>query len=360
MTVRIDQMKLILLALLFITTSTHCLAQINKVPFNCPDTVDCTSGNVAITAVSQGSIYIDGQYIGKKTPSIVFLKEGEHIVSVGLDNERLYLRKTVNITKDTKFNIDFTLEDKQLPSLWKALFVGVPTVSGESSIGKCSTNFTKQDLDYAFDFFKMNMKEHIEPYSYGSIKWDIDRRDLTKPVELTYNDENGWYTLEAEQGLAELDNVKPGEYDTVFLFWREEDKNCSFKSPYFGLAWLEPTSDDARRTGYVTVKFNPEAIGVKAKIQQYLDNDPGVWTHEWLHVVIEQFYPNQQVKVPLPPKDKLILHSASAYGYKYPWLDWYKDLISGQVSLGKGFSGLGPEAFINCTVRKYSLKQCTD
>jgi hypothetical protein len=177
-------------------------------------------------------------------------------------------------------------------------------------------------------------------------------------VELSHNEKNGWYTLEAAQGLVELDNVKPGEYDTVFLFWREEEKDCSFKSSYFGLAWLDPTSDETRQTGYVTVKFNPDNIGVKAKIQQYLDNDPGVWTHEWLHVVIEQFYPNLNVQTPIPPKDKLILHSAGAYNYKYPWLEWYHDLISGQVPQGQGFSGIGPEALLNCTVRKHALKQC--
>ncbi len=351
-------MKVILCTLLLIITSVTCSAEIDSKLFNCPKVLDCTTGNVAITAISQGSIYIDGEYTGKKTPNMIYLKSGKHIVSVGLDKERIYLKKVVTIAKDIPVNIDFTLEDKQDPSVWKALFVGVPSVFGDSATGKCSSHFSKQDLDEAFSFFQMNMKEHIEPFSYGSIKWEIDRRDLTKPVELTHNDENGWYTLEAEQGLAELDNVKPGEYDTVFLFWREKEKDCRFKSPYFGLAWLEPTSGDTSETGYVTVKFNPKNIGVKARIQQYLDDDPGVWTHEWLHVVIEKFYPNLSVKVPLPPKDKLILHSASAYNYKYPWLEWYKDLISGQVPLGQGYSGIGLEAFLNCTIRRHALKQC--
>jgi hypothetical protein len=328
--------------------------------FTCPKSLDCTNKNVVVTAISQGSIYIDGEYTGQKTPNAFSLTPGEHIVSVGLDKERLYLKKTVNIIDKTPINIVLTKKDIQAPSVWKALFVGVPTVFGESATGQCSTHFSTQDLDDAFDFFKMNMKDHIEPFSYGTVKWEIERRDLTKPVELSHNEKNGWYTLEAAQGLVELDNVKPGEYDTVFLFWREEEKDCSFKSSYFGLAWLDPTSDETRQTGYVTVKFNPENIGVKAKIQQYLDNDPGVWTHEWLHVVIEQFYPTLNVKVPLPPKDKLILHAAGAYDYKYPWLEWYHDLISGQVPLGQGFSGIGPEALLSCSVRRHALKECNN
>lgn len=351
-------MKTILASLLFLISSTINFAYGDTYQFYCPSTLDCTSGNVAITAVSEGSIYINGQYTGKKTPNMISLKPGEHTVSVGLDIERIYLKKTLKITNNKTINVDFNLKDRQSPSLWKALFVGVPTVFGESATGQCSTHFTKQDLDDAFDFFQMNMKEHIEPFSYGSIKWEIERRDLTKPVELTHNPKNGWYTLEAAQALVELDNVKPGEYDTVFLFWREEEESCSFKSSYFGLAWLEPTSEDTRQTGYVTVKFNPKKIGVKARINEYLADDPGVWTHEWLHVVIEQFYPNLHVKTPIPPKGKLILHAAGAYNYKYPWLEWYKDLISGQVPLGQGFSGIGPEAFLNCTVRMHALKQC--
>jgi hypothetical protein len=313
--------------------------------------------SLLVTSEEVGGIYIDGEYTGKTTPYSIPVIKGEHTIAVGTDESRQYLKKKLTaIDKDT--SIHLTLKDKVEPTLWKALFVGVPTVFGESATGQCSTHFTKQDLDDAFDFFQMNMKEHIEPFSYGSIKWEIERRDLTKPVELTHNPKNGWYTLEAAQALVELDNVKPGEYDTVFLFWREEEESCSFKSSYFGLAWLEPTSEDTRQTGYVTVKFNPKKIGVKARINEYLADDPGVWTHEWLHVVIEQFYPSLHVKTPIPPKDKLILHAAGAYNYKYPWLEWYKDLISGQVPLGQGFSGIGPEAFLNCTVRMHALKQC--
>jgi hypothetical protein len=353
-----NTLRLTFFALLLFFTSHYCLAQTPSKDFDCPENVNCNLGNVAITAWSEGSIYLNGIYTGKKTPNMLSLSTGEHTVSIGLEKEKIYLKKKITISSSAPVNLNFTMQDKQAPSLWKALFVGVPTVYGESSTGQCSSHFSKQDLDDAYQFFQMNMQEHIEPFSYGSIKWQIERRDLTKPVELTYHTDNNWYVLEAEQGLAELDNVKPGEYDSVFLFWREEDKDCSFKSSYFGLAWLEPTSDKTRQTGYVTVKFNPGDIGVKAKIQEYLNDDPGVWTHEWLHVVIEKFYPNLNIKVPLPPKDKLILHAATTYGYKYPWLAWYKDLISGQVPLGKGYSGIGPEAFYSCTVRKHALQQC--
>jgi hypothetical protein len=313
--------------------------------------------SLLVTSEEVGGIYIDGEYTGKTTPFSISVKKGEHSIAVGTDESRQYLKKKLTVI-DKVTSIHLTLEDKVEPTIWKALFVGVPKVNGKSSKGQCSTHFSEKDLDEAFSWLNHNLTKHIEPFSYNTVKWQIDRKDLTKPVQLTYNPENEWYTLEAEQGLEELTALAPGDYDTVFYFWREEQGDCSFKSPYFGLAWLEPTSEDTKKTGYVTVKFNPKDIGVKARINEYLATDPGVWTHEWLHVVIEKFYPNLQVKTPIPPKNKLILHSAGAYNYQFPWLEWYKDLISGQVPLGQGYTGIGPEALMTCTVRKYALKQC--
>lgn len=334
-------------------------SNIQKSNYNCEELVMCESGNLYLTSNEIGSIYVDGEYTGKKTPSFLSLAPGTHKISVGLGSSRLYLKRSITVT-DALQKVHLSAKDKVEPTTWKALFVGVPVATGQTSSGQCSTRFSPQDLDDAFDFFKHNLRTHIEPFSYNTVKWQIERRDLAQPVELTYNPKNKWYTLESEQALAELDNVQPGVYDTVFFFWREQEGDCSFKSSYFGLAWLEPTSDDARKTGYVTVKFNPGEKGVAGRIQQYLDEDPGVWTHEWLHVVIEKFYPDLNVKTPHPPDNKLILHSAGAYGYKFPWLDWYKDLISGQVPVGKGYSGIGPEALLNCTVRLHALNQCTN
>lgn len=314
------------------------------------------SRNVFIDAPETGSIYLDGKYTGNKTPSTLILSAGEHNVGVGLDKKRIYLRKIITVGESDQ-KVIFTDDDKGESKTWKALFVGVPTVYAKSRSGEeCEATFTKEELDEGFEFFKLNMKEHVEPFSYNAINWEIERRDLMKPVKLTKTD-NDWYILEPAQGLEELDMVQPGNYDNVFFFWREEEGDCSFKSGYFGLAWLEPTSDDARETGYVIVKFKPGVLGVAGKIQEYLNNDPGVWTHEWLHVVMEKFYPDLGVNVPLPAKDKLILHMAVEYGYTFPWMDWYKDLISGQVPFGQTFVGIGPEAFLDNTIRETALEK---
>lgn len=341
------------------------ISQAEAYAFKCPANVDCSKGNVLVTTKTPASIFVDGQYTGKQTPSMLTLKPGEHMIGAGFEQQRVYYRRQINLNEVNKkpLSVALTVKDKPNPTTWKALFVGVPSTTDKAANGlsekaQCTTHFSKQNLDDAFEFFKFNLKSHIEPFSYNTVKWDIERQDLRQPAQLSYNPKNKWYTLEPEQGLAHLDNVKAGDYDTIFYFWREEQDDCSFKSGYFGLAWLTPTAQETRQTGYVTVKFNPGTIGTKATLENYKNKDPGVWTHEWLHVVIEQFYPNRKVKVPIAPKDKLILHSAVAYGYKYPWIQWYKDLISGQVPLGQTFTGIGPDALLDCTIRGAFAKKC--
>ncbi|MBQ4846686.1 hypothetical protein [Pseudoalteromonas sp. MMG005] len=348
--------SLLFTLILLVTNSTYANA------FSCNNTQYREKSNVEIRAFNQGAVYLNGQFTGQYTPAKLNLPPGKYSIGVGLEKEKQYLKKQINVlekhTPKKPMKVTLSHQAIQPASKWRALFVGVPSVYAGIGAKKCHSNFTQHELDEGYNFFKQNLREHIEPFSYGTIKWDINRQDLSEPVELTHNPDNDWYTLEAQQGLAQLKHIKPGDYDTIFLFWRAEMGDCSFESPYFGLAWLEPTSPDTLETGYVTVKFNPGEMGVKQRINKYLNDDPGVWTHEWLHVVIEQFYPNKGVSVPIPPKDKLILHAASEYGYTYPWMDWYKDLISGQVRQGKGYSGLGPETFLDCTIRQQVKKQC--
>lgn len=312
---------------------------------------------ITVNAEAGGHVYLDGEYTGKTSPAILSVAPGQHTLSVGYETPAIYLKKQVNLLRSQTVTLDRS--NKVKPKVWKALFVGVPETRGEArDIGLCSTNYSKTELDQAFEFFKMNLKTQIEPFSMGTVEWQIERRDLTQPVDLQYNQENDWFTLEAEQSLAEFNDIQSGQYDTIFYFWREEQGRCSFKSGYFGLAWLDPWSERTKKTGYVTVKFNSGNIGVQAQHDWYRSNDPGVWTHEWLHVVIERFYPLLNVKTPLPPKDVLILHAAQAYSYQYPWMVWYKDLISGRVKLGNGYSGIGPEALLSCNIRDVAKNRC--
>ena len=355
--------RIIILVLLVSTLNYSCQGQeseIVELPFDCPTGVDCSIGNVLVTAPEIADIYVDGRYTGRKTPAMISLTTGEHLIGTGLGESKTYLRKTVDVPNEP-IQVVLDQQDLMAPITWKALFIGVPEATGLSPNGRCSTHFTTEDLDDAFEFFKWNLQSHIEPFSFNTIKWDISRQDLTQPAELTKTN-NGWYTLESPQGLAEIENLKPGDYDVVFLFWRAEEGDCNFESSYFGLAWLDPTSMDTQHTGYITVKFNPGEMAVAEKLDEYKRNDPGVWTHEWLHVVIEQFYPDLGVDVPTPAEggDGLVLHAAGAFNYKFPWMKWYEDLIGGKVREGSKYVGIGPDALLKCSIRDAAMDTCQE
>lgn len=313
-----------------------------------------------VEAPEGGAIYINGQFTGQYSPNRLEVDDGQITVSVGYESKKQYWRKTIEVEGSTR--VELTEIDKVQPKVWKALFVGVSRAQASNRQQQlCHTDFSSSDLDTAYEFFQMNMRDHIETFSFGTVKWQTERIDISAPVDLNYNPNNDWYTLEPEHGMSQLEQlteVQPGDYDTIFYFWREQQQDCDFTSGYFGLAWLEPWAENTKQTGYVTVKFNPKDIGVEGMHDWYRNNDPGVWTHEWLHVVIEKFYPKLGVNVPIPPNDVLILHAAQAYGYEYPWVDWYRDLISGRVKMGERFTGIGPEALMACTIRDLALDKC--
>jgi hypothetical protein len=70
--------------------------------------------------------------------------------------------------------------------------------------------------------------------------------------------------------------------------------------------------------------------------------------------VCEGFYQGLGADLPAPD-DGLVVHSAEEYGYTFPWMEWYEDLIGGRVPEDDGFSGLGPEILHACTVREEAV-----
>lgn len=312
--------------------------------------------NVQLTLSSPapGFIYLDGRYTGYHTPKIFSVPEGSHVVGVALENSFSYLRKEVTLSGDT--SVELTLADKPAPKIWKALWVGLYDTRGHSVTGDCSTHFSKEELDAGFDFFQWSLQNHFEKYSYGTMKWEVDRKDISVPVNLAKTSDT-WYTVEPDSIEQLVPDIKPGAYDCVFIFWRESEGGCSFKSSYFGLAWTNPMTTPGK-TGYVTVKFDAGA-NILDKINYYETTDPGVWVHEWLHTVGENFYQAKGLPLPQKAPDGFVVHAAEMYGYSFPWMNWYRDFISGRIPNPSGdpkFLGIGPEALLSYTVREAVLK----
>lgn len=299
-----------------------------------------------------GYIYVDGRFTGQKAPGKLNLSAGNYSIAVALQNSWIYLRQQVQVKSDT--TIVLSLTDRPVPKNWKALWVGLYETKGNSASGECSTHFTKTELDAGFDFFQWSLQQHFEKYSYGTMKWQVVRKDITTSVALNKASSN-WFTVEPATIAAILPEIKPGEYDCVFVFWREREGGCSFQSNYFGLAWTNPMAETIK-TGFVTVKFDA-GTDINERINYYKTNDPGVWVHEWLHTVGENFYQNKGIAMP-QKAGGFAVHAAELYQYNSPWMEWYKDFIAGRVpnlSGFSGYSGIGPEALLKCTVRETAV-----
>lgn len=327
--------------------------------------ISCNKGNsslndelqvVNITAPETGFIYLDGRYTGRKTPSQLLVEKGNHVIGVALQFKRKYLRREIIIDKNAE--IVLSLEDQPQPKIWKALWIGVHEVTGISKTGHCNTRFSEDELDAGFEFFNWSIENHFEKYSYGTMKWEVERKDVEQPIEL-YRTNDSWFTLEPSSITALLPIVSPGNYDAVFVFWREKDGTCSFQSSYFGLAWTNPLNEPIK-TGYVTIKFDA-GTSITDRIAYYKNNDPGVWVHEWLHTVGENYFQGKGESLPAKGSDGLVIHAAEKYGYTFPWMDWYEDFISGRVkdvSTNSVYLGIGPEAFLKCSLRETVNGDC--
>lgn len=300
-----------------------------------------------------GYIYVNGSYTGAKAPGTVKLTAGSYSVAVALQNSWMYLRKQVQVNEDAELTL--TIDDRPAVKTWKALWIGLYQTKGNSNQGECITHFTKPELDAGFDFFQWSLQNHFEKYSYGTMKWEVERKDITAPVNLKRSSSN-WFTVEPDTIAALVPEIKTGVYDCIFVFWREKEGSCTFQSNYFGLAWTNPMNE-AIKTGFVTVKFDA-ATDINERINYYKANDPGVWVHEWLHTVGENFYQGKGMAMPQKAGDGLVVHAAEMYGYSFPWMNWYLDFISGRVPNASGspaYLGIGPEAFLKCTMRETAL-----
>jgi hypothetical protein len=313
-------------------------------------------GAITIAVAAPGNepayIYADGEFTGVKTPGDIVLQKGPHVVGLALQDSWVYLRKEVEIKEKT--TIFFSLTDKPAASTWKALWIGLYETRGNAVGGDCSTHFSKSELDAGYDYFLWSVRQHFEKYSYGTMKWDVERKDITVPVSLT-RASSSWFTAEPSTIAALMPAIQPGAYDCIFVFWREKEGGCSFQSNYLGLAWTNPMAESIK-TGYVTIKFDA-GDNLKDRIDYYKANDPGLWVHEWLHTVGENYFQQKGLHLPLKAGG-FSVHAAEVYQYSFPWMSWYLDFVAGRVPNPSGaprYLGIGPEALLKCSLREVAL-----
>lgn len=304
---------------------------------------------VLLETGATGYIYLDGSYTGKRTPDKIVIGPGKHVVGVADPISAKYYRKEVAVSESAELRLSEA--DVPAPRKWKALWIGIRVAENPNG---GSTHFSTEQLDAAFDFFKWSITEQFEKYSFGVTSWDVDRTDVAEPVKLQQSGNNQIITFQSIK--EKVPAVSAGAYDCVFVFFRQQEGSVVHVGNYFGLAWTDPLRD-TEKMGFVIVKFDMGS-SIQDKISSYKANDPGLFIHEWLHTVGENFYPSVGVIMPEVAGDGLRIHAAEIYGYSFPWISWYKDIMAGKVLKrgGSGYCGIGPEALLNNSLRKVALE----
>ena len=313
-----------------------------------------SSATIDVDTPEAGSaIYINGIYDGQVTPASIQLGEGTHQIGVGLANSEQYLRRTLVIGSNeigSTINLDLDASDLQAPKHWKALFVGVNQV--QSPGGSCVSSYTTAQLDSAYEYFQWSFTTQAEPFSYNTMDWSFERRDISNEV-VTLSSDNLITPSIFEQHITD---IQSGDYDLIVTFFNSGVSNdgspngsCQIQS-FIAIAWFD-VNELSSQTSYYTVRFHNN---ISSAINYSMANDPGLFVHEWLHTTAEMFYPNQGVEV--PSFRGQVVHAAEHFGYTHPWMTWYRDIMRGQVLDRRTYKGIGPENYLSkCSVRESAL-----
>ncbi|MCU0694670.1 MAG: PEGA domain-containing protein [Polyangiaceae bacterium] len=293
------------------------------------DSVSC--GTMASVEGPSGSLYVDGDYTGEKTPTGLDLPPGNHRVAVGTDDDR-YLLIEVQVSEDREpCTLTLKPENRLLPTEYKALYVDIHSISADA----CDVHASNEELDAIFDLFMHNLKELWEPYSYRTIAWTVKRERTQGTIG-----GGGWSDVRPAIGPVGYD-----EYDVVFWGWKTSGRDCQVAGGGGLAAWQGDLAG-----GTSTFRF--DSTDVVEQVAWFFSADPGPFVHESLHIAEFSFLGERAGIDGATMGVDFFLHQAEKYGYEYPWLEWYRHHIRGQVAGSDGvWLGLRPELLNSCTIR---------
>ena len=308
--------------------------------------VECvfSESKVLIDAPFVGDLYLDGEYTGLQTPAEVDRWQGVRSVGVG-GGENGYLR--ADLESGDECSLWVPNSALVAPRIWRARYINLKSVTATLDDGtECAASLDNADADRSYDAFLLGMQQHVEPFSHGTIEWEVERVDVEETLALP---NHGWgISPVAPTVEAYLQDVTPGDLDLVMVFYRSSGPGCVIPAPFFGADF--GTSPESREAGFVVVKLQTED-SIDELWNYFEENDPGVWVHEWLHTVTESYYGSIGAPMPLAGEGGMV-HSSEMYGYEAPWMDWYADLMAGRVLVDGEFYGITPEILLECTFRE--------
>lgn len=314
--------------------------------------------NLYIQSDINGDIYLDGVYTGKQSPDSFIVAKGEHSVGIGSGSQLKFYQKDIDVESlEELTTINVTTDDICEPKTWKVLFVGVNTVRNIS--GNIVLSYTSEELDAGYEYLKYSFEKYIPPYSFNTVNWEYYRKDIVEDT-VVLNHENFFTASIFEKYITKF-GIKKGDYDLIITFYRfegdDDNSNDDDLGHFNGIAWYDYQALSAH-TSYFLIRYYRD---VKGNLEYAKQNDPGMYVHEWLHTVVEMFYPDRGAQV-LDPSlgNGSVLHAIEAYGYRWPWMLGYRDLMRGKILSKEGnqYLGITPETFLECTVREKALNQC--
>jgi hypothetical protein len=145
------------------------------------------------------------------------------------------------------------------------------------------------------------------------------------------------YCLSPDDIRNELDTYAPaGKYDSVFVFWPQQDLTSGMQIPSRGWGFGEGPSAFTNEATLAVVGNAPSWAWDIPVIGE-------VWLHEWLHGVCALF---EQRGVPMPEYDA---DAGGSHGYvqceSTGWTAFYRDLMTGQVVEDGVCTGITKEAW---------------
>ena len=137
----------------------------------------------------------------------------------------------------------------------------------------------------------------------------------------------------------EIDDwAPPGRYDSIFVFWPQNDLEHRRSIPTGGWGLGMAASGWSNDATYAAVGNVPSFAWRIPKIGE-------VWLHEWLHGVCAHFRDLGHI---MPSGDA---DGGSRHGYVQSettgWTDYYRDLMNGCVLENERLAGIRPEGWLH-------------
>jgi hypothetical protein len=171
----------------------------------------------------------------------------------------------------------------------------------------------------------------------GAARVEIQITEAARPLATISMDEPGSFWPSPDDTRLEIVHLlEAGRIDSFFVLWPQHDSATGSKIPCRGWGLGMGASDWTQGATYAVVGNAPT--------ETWQCEAPGeVWLHEWLHGVCHHFTGKG---FPMPDRDA---DGAEIHGYtrdaERGWTGYYRDLMTGQVSVGDARVGIPREAW---------------